>query len=85
MYAKMLNGGVLVKPQAFEGSKPYTEIQYEERKDYKGVRVFLETDDEIISSWEYVEMTEEEKREKGELDEYVNPEELLDIIMGGTQ
>ena len=83
MYAKLLNGGVLIKPQEFDGSKPYTEIQYEERKDYKGIRTFSETENEIVSSWEYVEMTEDEKREKGEVIDYVPPEELLNILTGG--
>lgn len=82
-YAKFLGSGVLVKPKDFDGAKIYKEIPYRERADYKGIRVFIETEDEIIADWDYIELTEEEKMERRELSENVDEIELASILMGG--
>lgn len=80
-YGKFISGGMLERDFPAEGYKPIVETAPETPEGYRAVSRYVDAGDTIVSVWEYIELTDEEKREIEERG--VDDAEALAIILGG--
>ena len=81
-YGRFVNAGLLVRSTPADGYKPIVETAPETPEGYRAISRYVDAGENIISVWEYIELTEEEKEEierRG-----VDPAEALAILLGGA-
>lgn len=62
-YGKFIHDGILVRESPADGYKPIVETPPETPKDYRAIFHYEDSGDSIVTVWEYIELTEEEKAE----------------------
>ncbi len=79
-YGKIISGGCLVRESPAEGYKPIIDTTPETRQDYRAVFHYEDNGEAIVSVWEYVELTEDEKAERDIDMDAVTAEEIAAAI-----
>lgn len=80
-YGKFISGGMLERDFPAEGYKPIVETAPETPDGYRAVSCYEDAGETIVSMWEYIELTDEEKEEierRG-----IEDAEAYKIIFGG--
>ena len=80
-YGKFVNKGILVRESPADGYKPIVETAPETPDGYRAVSSYVDAGETITTEWEYIELTDEEKREIEERG--IDDAEALAIIFGG--
>lgn len=80
-YGKFIGGGMLERDFPAEGYKPIAETVPETPEGYRAVSRYVDAGETITTEWEYIELTDEEKREIEERG--IDAAEALAIILGG--
>lgn len=81
-YGRFVNAGLLVRSTPADGYKPIVETAPGTPEGYRAVSRYVDAGDTITTEWEYIELTDEEKRE---IEEHgIDDAEALAIILGGT-
>lgn len=80
-YGKFVSGGLLVRQAPAEDYKPIVGKAPETPDGYRAVFRYVDAGDTITTVWEYIELTDEEKREIEERG--IDDAEALAIILGG--
>lgn len=62
-YGKFINKGILVRESPAYGYKPIVETAPETPKDHRAIFHYEDNGDSIVTVWEYIALTEEEKDE----------------------
>lgn len=60
-YGKFISGGMLERDFPADGYKPIVETAPETPDGYRAVSYYEDVGETIISVWEYIELTDEEK------------------------
>lgn len=81
-YGKFVNAGLLVRETPADGYKPIVETAPETPNGYRAVSRYVDAGETITTEWEYIELTDEEKREIEERG--VDDAEALEILLGGA-
>jgi hypothetical protein len=80
-YGKFVNAGLLVREIPAEGYKPIVKTAPETPDGYRAVSHYEETGESIVTVWEYIELTAEEK---AEIEAHgIDNAEAFAIIFGG--
>ena len=82
-YGKFISGGMLERDFPAEGYKPIEETPPETPDGFRAVFCYVDAGDAITTVWEYIELTDEEKREIEERG--IDDAEALAIIFGGAE
>lgn len=80
-YGKFISGGMLERDFPADGYKPIVETAPETPDGYRAVSHYEDEGENIVSVWEYIELTDEEKEEierRG-----IEAAEAYKIIFGG--
>ena len=80
-YGKFISGGMLERDFPADGYKPIVETAPETPDGYRAVSHYEDAGETIVSVWEYIELTDEEKEEierRG-----IEDAEAYKIIFGG--
>lgn len=84
LYAKIISKGVLVRETPFDGAKPLVNTAPETPDGFRAVSAYVDDGDSIRKVWDYVELTDDEKREiERKKEMYPSAEESLNILLGG--
>lgn len=80
-YGKFVNKGILARESPAKNYKPIEETAPETPEGFRAVYRYVDAGDVIVTEWEYIELTDEEKREIEErgIDDAI----AFDIIFGG--
>lgn len=62
-YGKFISGGMLERDFPAKGYKPIVEAAPETPEGYRAISHYEDSGDSIVTVWEYIELTEEEKAE----------------------
>ena len=81
-YGKFVSGGLLVRQSTADGYKPIVETSPETPEGYRAVSRYVDAGGKITTEREYIELTDEEKREIEERG--IDDAEALAIILGGA-
>ena len=82
-YGRFVNGGLLVRSTPTDGYKPIVETSPETPDGYRAISHYEDTGSNIVTVWEYIELTEEEK---AEIEAHgIDNAEAFAIIFGGAE
>ena len=80
-YGRFVNAGLLVRSAPADGYKPIVETAPETPEGYRAVSHYEDAGETIVSVWEYIELTDEEKEE---IERHgIEDAEAYKIIFGG--
>lgn len=82
-YGKFVNKGILVRESPADSYKPIEETAPETPEGYRAIYRYVDAVDVITTEWEYIELTDEEKREIEKRG--IDNAEAFDIIFGGAE
>lgn len=82
-YGRFISGGMLERDFPAEGYKPIVETAPETPDGYRAVSRYVDAGETITTEWEYIKLTDEEKREIEERG--IENAEAFDIIFGGAE
>lgn len=82
-YGRFVNAGLLVRNTPEDGYKPIVETAPETPDGYRAISHYEDEGETIVSVWEYIELTDEEKQESEA--HGIGDAEAYKIIFGGGE